>query len=163
MKKTLIIGILIIIVGGAAWWISSMHSGPATTPSSTLGIRGGAGQSNTGGLGPSPVLGLVVDPNIGDYLIAQNGMTLYVYASDPIGSSTCFASCAAAWPPYTTSGTEPLIAGAGVTGTVGTITRPDGSIQVTYNGAPLYFFKNDGKPGDTTGNKVGGVWFAAHP
>ena len=41
--------------------------------------------------------------------------------------------------------------GDGVTGTLGTITRDDGTLQVTYNGLPLYFFKNDKQPGDLNG------------
>jgi predicted lipoprotein with Yx(FWY)xxD motif len=51
-------------------------------------------------------------------------------------------------------------AGEGATaGLLGTITRQDGSTQVTYGGKPLYYFANDEKPGDTKGQNVGGNWF----
>jgi predicted lipoprotein with Yx(FWY)xxD motif len=56
-----------------------------------------------------------------------------------------------------------LVAGAGVTGKLGTITRDDKSLQVTYNGLPLYYFKNDKAPGDTTGQGVGNAWSVVKP
>ncbi|MBI4234088.1 MAG: cupredoxin domain-containing protein, partial [Chloroflexi bacterium] len=62
------------------------------------------------------------------------------------------------WPPLLTAG-DPT-AGAGATATLlGTSKRKDGSSQVTYNGWPLHYFSRDQKPGDTTGQAVGGVWF----
>jgi predicted lipoprotein with Yx(FWY)xxD motif len=51
-------------------------------------------------------------------------------------------------------------AGAGLTGTIGTISRPDGTTQVTYNGWPLYRYSKDAKAGDATGQGVGGIWYA---
>ena len=41
----------------------------------------------------------------------------------------------------------------------GTIVRTDGTNQVTFNGHPVYYYAKDANPGDTTGQKVGGVWF----
>ena len=48
-----------------------------------------------------------------------------------------------------------------MTGQLGTITRNDGSLQVTYKGLPLYFFHSDSKPGDTNGNYTG--WSLVKP
>ncbi len=90
-----------------------------------------------------------------------SGLTLYQFASDTAGSgkSACTAGCATTWPPMTVaSGTTPS-AGAGVSGTLGTITRDDGTTQVTYNGRPLYHYSGDSAPGDTNGNYPG--WSAA--
>lgn len=54
----------------------------------------------------------------------------------------CFGLCAQFWPPLLTSGRPQ--AGAGVDAdAVGTITRPDGTKQVTYKGRPLYLFADD--------------------
>jgi predicted lipoprotein with Yx(FWY)xxD motif len=87
-------------------------------------------------------------------LVNARGMTLYKYDQDTSGASNCTGSCATAWPPLTvTSGTSPT-GGSGVTGTLATITRPDGTKQVTYNGAPLYTWKQDTKAGDVTGDGV---------
>ena len=54
-----------------------------------------------------------------------------------------------------------VTAGDGVTGTFGTVKRDDGTTQVTYAGAPIYYFAKDTKAGDVTGQGVGGVWFVA--
>ena len=56
------------------------------------------------------------------------------------------------------------MAGEGVDATLlGTITRDDGSTQVTYNGWPLYYFQDDVAPGDTNGQGMEGVWFLVSP
>ena len=95
----------------------------------------------------------------GTVLVAgSNGMTVYTFDKDVAnsGTSACTGDCLARWPALSVpAGTTP-VAGAGVTGTLGTITRADdGSLQVTYNGLPLYFFAGDTKPGDTNGNYTG--------
>ncbi|MDQ6720585.1 MAG: hypothetical protein M3003_07300, partial [Candidatus Dormibacteraeota bacterium] len=69
--------------------------------------------------------------------------------------------CATAWPPLTVAtGTTPT-GGSGVTGPLGTITRSDGSLQVTYKGLPLYFFRSDSAAGETKGNYTG--WSLVKP
>jgi predicted lipoprotein with Yx(FWY)xxD motif len=88
-------------------------------------------------------------------------MTLYIRTSDPAGGSSCTGGCASAWPPLTVAaGMQPL-AVTEVTGTLATFARSDGSLQVTYNGRALYYYAADTKPGDTSGQGVGGVWFVA--
>jgi predicted lipoprotein with Yx(FWY)xxD motif len=84
----------------------------------------------------------------------SNGMTVYTYTADTAnsGKSACSGGCLTNWPALTVaSGTTPT-AGSGVTGKIGTITRDDGTIQVTYNGLPLYFYAGDTAPGDTNGS-----------
>jgi len=87
-------------------------------------------------------------------LTGPNGKTLYTHAGDSATSSTCTGGCATAWPPLPTTGRPS--AGAGVTGQLGTLIRADGTIQVTYDGLPLYYWEGDTKPGDLTGNGVDG-------
>jgi predicted lipoprotein with Yx(FWY)xxD motif len=77
------------------------------------------------------------------------------------GVSNCTEDCAEAWPPFTVATDVDLTAGTGVTGELSTIEREDGAMQVTYNGAPLYFWQDDAAPGDTNGQGVGDVWFVA--
>lgn len=98
---------------------------------------------------------------LGDFLVDEKGMTLYLFTKDTPGVSNCSGSCLTAWPPLLTSG-EPR-ADDGVTGKLGTITRDDGSLQVTYNDLPLYYYITDVEPGDTTGHGVGDVWFVVAP
>ncbi|HEX5591420.1 MAG TPA: hypothetical protein VFX65_14100 [Candidatus Limnocylindrales bacterium] len=93
---------------------------------------------------------------VGTVLIAgENQMTLYIFTKDvrDSGESVCTGDCIDAWPALTVpAGSEPS-AGEGVDAAkLGTITRSDdGSLQVTYDGLPLYFFVGDQAPGDTTG------------
>ena len=92
----------------------------------------------------------------GTVLVAgSNSMTVYTFTKDVAGSGTsaCTGGCLTVWPALTVAAGETPTAGAGVTGTLGTITRSDtGAIQATYNGLPLYFFSKDTKPGDTNGH-----------
>src|SRR6516225_6371903 len=86
------------------------------------------------------------------------GFTLYWFAPDTSTTSKCTGSCATYWPPVK----GPDTAGSGVTGTLGTITRPDGTTQETYDGHPLYTYVGDTAPGENKGNGKnlsGGVWY----
>ncbi len=103
----------------------------------------------------------VTDAKLGAFLTGEDGKTLYVFTRDTGGKSVCNGDCAKNWPPFTLDAGESVKAGAGVTGTFATITRDDGTTQVTYQGAPLYYFAKDAKAGDVTGQGIGGVWFVA--
>jgi predicted lipoprotein with Yx(FWY)xxD motif len=102
------------------------------------------------------------DPTLGPILTDPNGMTLYVFMRDTPAMSNCSGQCATTWPPFQ-PGMGDLTLPDGVGGTLATITRDDGTQQVTYNDMPLYYFARDMMPGDTNGQGVGGVWFAAVP
>jgi predicted lipoprotein with Yx(FWY)xxD motif len=81
-------------------------------------------------------------------------MTLYIFTMDvkDSGESACTGGCLETWPALTVDAGATPTGGPGVTGELGTITRADdGTLQVTYNGLPLYFFKNDQAPGDLNG------------
>jgi len=72
-------------------------------------------------------------------------------------------ACAAKWPPLTVAAADTLKPDASVTAKLSTFARPDGALQVTLDGAPLYYFAADTKAGDTTGQGVGGKWYVASP
>lgn len=96
---------------------------------------------------------------MGTVLVAADGHTLYRLTTDTPTTSTCTGSCGQLWPPLTVpAGTTPRAA-AGMTGTLGTITRSDGTVQVTYQGHPLYTYAPDTTASDVLGQGVGGVWF----
>ena len=101
--------------------------------------------------------------SVGAYLTGTDGRTLYTFKPDRANSSTCTEGCAGTWPPFTVSAADTLTAGPGVTGALTTFARPDGSMQVAYNGTPLYYFTNDTTAGDTNGQGIGGNWFVAAP
>ena len=99
----------------------------------------------------------LTDSDLGSILVDADGMTLYLFESDTAGASTCTADCAATWPPLIA---DSPTAGEGVDeALLGTTTRDDGEVQVTYDGHPLYGFASDEAPGDTEGQGVGDVWF----
>ena len=118
---------------------------------------------------PSAAVGATVEAkpvgSIGTVLVAgSNGMTVYYFAKDvkDSGTSACTGGCITTWPALTVDAGGTPVAGTGVTGTLGTITREDdGTLQVTYNGLPLYFFANDQAPGDA--NVVYENWTAVKP
>ena len=103
---------------------------------------------------PGVIVSAASSPGFGMVLTGPNGLTLYTHAGDSATSSTCTGACLTAWPPLAANG-QPM-AGAGVTGQLGTLTRADGTTQVTYAGLPLYYWEGDKKPGDVTGNGVEG-------
>jgi predicted lipoprotein with Yx(FWY)xxD motif len=110
----------------------------------------------------SPLVEVTENPKLGPILTNQ-GMTLYLYTKDEQNVTNCYDKCAVAWPPLLAAEGQQPTAGKEVTGTLGTIERTDGTYQVTYDGIPLYFWFKDRRPGETTGQNVGGVWFVVPP
>jgi predicted lipoprotein with Yx(FWY)xxD motif len=97
-------------------------------------------------------------------LVNSSGRTLYHDAAEKKNTVKCLAVCLKEWIPLVvTAGAKP-VAGTGVTAAkVGVLKRPDGKMQVTYAGLPLYLFAGDSKAGDVNGQGVGGVWHAIAP
>jgi len=127
------------------------------------GLLGGALAGAGGGYTAptTPVAGgaTLTTQTIGGAKVLTNaqGRTLYTFAPDHKGMSTCYGSCAQYWPPQP----GPAHAESGITGTFGTIHRTDGTTQETYNGLPLYTYIGDTGPGQAHGNNVnlnGGLW-----
>lgn len=92
-------------------------------------------------------------------LVGSNGMSLYVFDKDTAGNgkSVCNDQCAANWPPLYAPDNAQNFGGYSV------VARDDGTKQWAYYGLPLYFWFKDTKPGDRTGDGVGGVWHLARP
>jgi predicted lipoprotein with Yx(FWY)xxD motif len=100
--------------------------------------------------------------SLGRIIVGSHGRTLYLWAHDKRGKSTCYGACASYWPPLITRGKPRAISGAR-RALVGTTRRRDGKIQVTYHGHPLYRFSGDGRAGQTAGEGLtdfGGRWYA---
>ena len=93
-------------------------------------------------------------------LVNAHGMTLYLYTPDKPNKSTCYGQCAKAWPPLLVpKGTTVPATMRGIKGKFGVAVRTGGARQLTFDGAPLYLWYKDKKPGDMTGQGVGGVWW----
>jgi predicted lipoprotein with Yx(FWY)xxD motif len=132
-----------------------------------LAACGSSGTSSAGGSSTSTsspaaaTAGSLKTATIGGATVLTDakGFAVYSFAPDTMTKSDCTGACAAAWPPVK----GPVTAGAGLTGKLGTIMRPDGSAQATFDGHPLYTFIKDTGPGTDTGNGVnafGGLWHA---
>ena len=133
---------------------SSASSSPtaASTPAAPASAPASSASAASGGT-------TLTVKTIGGQQVLTNpaGFTLYWFVPDTSTTSKCTGSCATYWPPVK----GPATAGSGVTGTLGTITRSDGSTQATYDGHPLYTYVAD-SPGTAKGeglNLSGGVWY----
>ncbi|WP_371496773.1 hypothetical protein OG871_12230 [Kitasatospora sp. NBC_00374] len=139
---------------------TSTSSAPATASASQSAYASASGSAGTTA-GAAAVKVAATGGELGSILVDGQGRTLYLFEADTSSQSTCSDACAAAWPPFTTTGAA--TAGDGATaGLLGTTKRPDGATQVTYNGHPLYYYAGDAKPGDTTGqdlNQFGASWY----
>jgi predicted lipoprotein with Yx(FWY)xxD motif len=101
----------------------------------------------------------------GKILFDGRGRVLYLFARDRGSRSSCSGACAKAWPPFLTKGTPRSLSGIDAK-LLGTTRRSDGTLQVTYAKHPLYYFKEDTKPGQIKCQNVsnfGGLWLVVSP
>jgi predicted lipoprotein with Yx(FWY)xxD motif len=131
---------------------------PGAASSAAAGAGGAAAPGTPAAVPPTVQ---VETSTLGPVLADSSGMTLYVNTDDTSNSSTCTGTCTGTWLPLTSPG-QP-VAGAGVSGALSTFKRSDGTEQVALNGHPLYLYAKDQRPGQTSGQGVAGVWFAASP
>lgn len=147
MNKTIaIVGVIIVILVIAGVLAATLgHKSNNTTPATTSQ--------------PATVqysIKTITSAQYGTYLANQAGYALYTYSNDKpnSGNSTCYSSCAQNWPPFYTAN---LTLAPGLSATsFGTITRTDGTKQLTYDGMPLYLFIGDHSPGTVNGNGIAG-------
>lgn len=134
-------------VPGAAYGSTSAAPVSAASPSAAAAPKT-----------PAKTVLTVRKTKIGSVLATSTGQTVYWFGKDVKGSgkSACSGPCLAAWPVVT--GTPVAAAGLRLAGKLGTITRPGGVLQATYNGYPLYTYAMDLTPGQTLGNDAAGVW-----
>lgn len=190
MRKALWIIVLVLIVAGIWFWWGGKEGTPGEEmqespqqqageqgPAGAAGINGSPNQGNLGQpasgqvqqpsnlvIGNNVALGTDSNDKLGTYLIAYNGMTVYTFTKDTGAVSSCYDTCAKNWPPYIVAKDDAITnLKAGVSGTVGTTVRTDGSLQLTYNGHPLYFYIKDTASGDTTGDGVNSAWYVVKP
>ncbi len=132
---------------------SASQKAAATTPSSSSSAATGTAVTT-------------VHTSLGTVLAAgPKRLTVYLFAADTGAASTCSGACAQVWPPVTTSG-APKAEGGAQAADLGTITRADGTKQLTYKGHPLYYYVSDQQSGETTGqgvNSFGAPWYVLAP
>src|SRR5437016_9940573 len=134
---------------------TACSSAAASSPSSAPAAGSSASASTTG-----TVITTQAGP-AGAFLTAGSGRALYLWAKDGMNMSACSGACAAAWPPVPATG-KLTAAGGAKASDLGTITRSDGTKQVTYDGHPLYYFVGDSAAGQTNGqgsDNFGAKWW----
>ncbi|MGH6657346.1 MAG: COG4315 family predicted lipoprotein [Actinocrinis sp.] len=149
------------LVAGALLVAGCSSSSSPSAGSANTGAAG-APSSASAGSGSSSAASVTVETHAGPagtYLTDGNGHTLYLWSADTGTKSNCNGSCASAWPPLTGTAT----AGTGATASeLGTSARSDGTMQVTYNGHPLYYYSQDASAGQTSGQgsqQFGAPWW----
>jgi predicted lipoprotein with Yx(FWY)xxD motif len=174
MKKHLSVGLSAFALAAL---LSGCAGGGGTAPSTSTPAPSSAAPSSAAATEPASsapassapasvaaAAELKVAPSkAGQIVVDSKGMSVYYFAKDTKGSGTsaCTGACLNNWPPVTTTAATPAV--DGVTGTVGTVTWPDGKKQLTINGMPIYYFAKDTAPGDILGQGVGGVWYLVAP
>ena len=139
---------------------SSDDDDPAPTqPASASATEAPSGSG--GGAAEALAVG-ISETALGSHLVGPDGKTLYVFTRDVPDTSNCSGDCLQTWPPLLLSAGQSVVPVAGAGGAFDSIETSAG-LQVTYNGAPLYYFAADASPGDTKGHLIGNVWFVARP
>ena len=151
-------GLATIALTVAACGSSASSSSPAAPSSSPAAPATSSAAAAGAGSSASSASLLSTTVNGTKVLTNSKGFVLYWFAPDTPTSSKCSGSCATYWPPVA----GPATAGSGVTGTLGIVTRSDGTKQATYDGHPLYTYAGDTSPGQAKGNGLnvsGGLWY----
>ena len=159
MRSRLLMIATVVVAGTAVVACSSPGAATVAPSAAAPSVAASAAPSDAGSAAPSAAGGMTVEAKevgtAGTILVdAATGLTVYIFTKDvkDSGKSACTGGCLETWPALMVPAGGTPTGGPGVTGTLGTITREDdGTLQVTYNGLPLYFFKNDKAPGDLAG------------
>ena len=136
----------------------------ALTAVAVAGCGGSGASAPTTANGQPATVG-VENSGLGNILVDSQGRTLYLFQKDSGTTSECTGACASNWPPLEPKASPTVGSGANAS-LLGTTTRSDGARQVTYSGHPLYLYRGDQKPGDTTGQGLvdfGAAWYALSP
>jgi predicted lipoprotein with Yx(FWY)xxD motif len=129
------------------------------------GSSGSGSQASTPAASGSGMVITTGSGSAGTFLTDGSGRTVYLWVADGKDHSACSGACAGAWPPVETTGAV-TASGSAVASDLGTITRSDGSKQVTYDGHPLYYFVGDTGAGTEKGqgnNGFGAKWWLVAP
>jgi predicted lipoprotein with Yx(FWY)xxD motif len=157
---------IILVAGVAAACSGAATAAPAASPPAApaASAAASAAAASAPAAAGGPVVMTATVGTVGMLVVAANGMTVYTFDKDVAnsGTSACTGGCITKWPALTVPAGSTPTGASGVTGKLGTITRADDStLQVTYNGKPLYFFTGDKAAGDSNGIYTG--WSAVKP
>ena len=180
-----LLGLVVIVAacssgGGSAYSVPAAAASAAPAAAASASPASGGGKYGSSGsddygtpASPTPAASegsggegyevAVASGAVGSYLTGENGLTLYTFKPDSANTSTCSGDCATNWPPFAVTVADTLKLDSGITGKLTSFARADGTMQVAYNGAPLYYFAGDSAAGDANGQGLGDKWYVAAP
>jgi predicted lipoprotein with Yx(FWY)xxD motif len=150
---------------GVALLVAACSTGSSGTAAAGSSSPAGASSSSAAAGGSGSTVITTVSSSAGTFLATSSGHAVYLWSKDGNGMSACTGACTGAWPPVTTTG-QVTASGGAKSSDLGTITRSDGTKQVTYDGHPLYFFSGDSGPGMASGqgnDGFGAKWWLVSP
>ena len=166
-SRALMTAAIVAVAGLAAACSGAATAAPASSPSPAPAATAAASAASASAPAAAggPVVMTATVGTVGTLVVASsNGMTVYTFTKDVAnsGTSACTGGCLTKWPAVTVPAGSTAAGASSVTGKIGTITRTDdGTLQVTYNGLPLYFYSGDKAAGDANGIYTG--WAAVKP
>ena len=148
------------VLGAAVLGLSALTACGGGGDDSATAPQSSTSQSDSGTGSGELKLATADVGDFGKIVVDGTGRTLYVFDKDTASpsKSNCEGDCLAKWPAVAAGTGTPQLDGVDAS-LVGTVTRSDGSKQVTLAGLPLYLFASDTKAGDAKGQAVGGVWW----
>lgn len=137
----------------------------AATLGLALLLSGLSGAQTATEVAANSALLVAESPEHGPFLTDAAGRALYIFLNDTSGVSNCEGGCLVNWPPLTAAAGDqlPMLPEGSDASLLGTFQHPDGTLQVVFNGWPLYYFVADTAPGMTAGQGQGGVWYLVTP
>jgi predicted lipoprotein with Yx(FWY)xxD motif len=158
--------VALLVAACASGSSSSSTAAAASSPAAGGSAAASPSASASGSAGGSGATVITTaTSSAGSVLTDGSGRAVYLWVKDTGDASTCTGACAGAWPPVTTTGTVTASGGAQASD-LGTITRSDGTKQVTYDGHPLYYFAGDSGAGMASGqgsDGFGAKWWLVSP
>jgi predicted lipoprotein with Yx(FWY)xxD motif len=145
-----------------AGWRAGRHGVTLLTGAACAVAAVSCGTAAAGSSPPAYEVRASTVQGLGAILTDGSGRTLYLYVPDHQGPSVCFEVCAVLWPPLMLpASVHRPVAGRGIdAGLLGTVRRPGGALQVTYNRWPLYLYRDDVGPGQVSGQAEDmGTWY----
>ena len=152
-----------MLVAACSSGSSSSTAAPASSSAAAAAPSSAAASSSASGSGSTVIT--TASSSAGTFLTDGSGRAVYLWVKDTGDTSACTGACAGAWPPVTATGTV-TASGSAKASDLGTITRSDGTKQVTYDGHPLYYYAGDSGSGMASGqgsDSFGAKWWLVSP
>ena len=165
MSASLLARVPVPIKLAAPLAVALLAAAACSSGSSSGSTSSGSGTSPSAGSAASSTVITTKTSSGGSFLTNGAGRAVYLFVADSTGKSNCDGACASAWPPVIASG-QPTASGSAQASDLATITRSDGTKQVTYDGHPLYYFVGDTGPGTDKGQGIDGFgakWWLVAP